>query len=84
MNKGVFFMLVLVVFSILYYLIGFTGCEAAAQDKIEEVSHEYSPQDYHMNYGIDLKPDGYLINADGEIYYVPFGELEDWFLEDNL
>ncbi len=51
-----------------------------------EVYHEYEPEDFRQNYGIDLKPDGYLIydNNDGEVYYVPFDELEQWFIEMNM
>lgn len=47
---------------------------------------EYTPSDFNSNYDVDLKPDGYLIvdRYDGECYYVPFGELEDWFIEMNL
>ena len=84
-------MLILVVFSVLYYLIGFTGCEASAQTvdwqvMEAEVGGDYTPMDFRENYAIDLKPDGYLIvdSHDGECYYVPFGQLEDWFLEMNL
>lgn len=79
-------MLVLVVFSISYYLIGFTGCEATAQQEINSLEGSWTPQDFSDDYIIDLKPDGYLVvdTYDGECYYVPFGELEDWFMEMNM
>ena len=58
--------------------------------QLEQIKHdddvycEYTPQDFKSNYQIDLKPNGYLIlDQQGDVYYVPFGELEDWFIEDN-
>jgi hypothetical protein len=50
-----------------------------------DIYTDYTPEDYHENYGIDLKQDGYLIkDSEGEIYYVPHFDLEDWFLRMNL
>jgi hypothetical protein len=49
-----------------------------------KVHNPYSPSDFNSNYQIDLKQDGYLIlDEDGEVYYVPFNQLENWFLEMN-
>lgn len=51
----------------------------------DNVHCEYTPQDFKKNYEIDLKQDGYLIlDEKGDVYYVPFDELEEWFLEMNL
>lgn len=45
----------------------------------------YKPEDFKSDYQIDLKQDGYLIlDEKGDVYYVPFDKLEDWFLEMNL
>lgn len=42
--------------------------------------------DIKINYGIDLREKGYLIHDtyDDEVYYVEYGELEDWFLKMNM
>ena len=46
---------------------------------------DYTPEDFKQNYAIDLKPDGYLIlDEDSNVYYVPFKDLEVWFLEMNM
>lgn len=50
-----------------------------------EIYTDYEPQDFKKNYEIDLKQDGYLIkDIDGEVYYVPHFDLEDWFMRINL
>ena len=50
-----------------------------------EIYCPYTPQDYEMDYGIDLKEDGYLIlDSQGDVSYVPFFDLEDWFQRDNM
>jgi hypothetical protein len=50
-----------------------------------EVKSDYKPYDFLRDYSIDLKQDGYLIlDEQGEVYYVPFDQLEEWFLEMNL
>jgi hypothetical protein len=50
-----------------------------------DIYTDYTPQDFKMNYQIDLKQDGYLIlDTNGDVYYVPFFDLEDWFLRMNL
>jgi hypothetical protein len=50
-----------------------------------EVKSDYKPYDFLRDYSIDLKQDGYLIlDEQGEVYYVPFNQLEEWFLEMNL
>lgn len=63
-------------------------CACSKQDKTlhnDNVHCEYTPQDFKKNYEIDLKQDGYLIlDEKGDVYYVPFDELEEWFLDDNL
>ena len=44
-----------------------------------------SKKQFHKDYTIDLRQDGYLIkDQDGNIHYVPRNELETWFLDDNL
>jgi hypothetical protein len=51
----------------------------------EDVYTDYEPHDFRRNYSIDLKQDGYLIlDEQGEVWYVPFNELEEWFLKMNL
>jgi hypothetical protein len=53
------------------------------EEKVIEV--KYKPSEFKSNYQIDLKQDAYLVmDQDGEVYYVPFDELENWFLEMNL
>jgi hypothetical protein len=50
-----------------------------------EITNNYKPSDFKENYKIDLKQDGYLIeDQNGEVYFVPNGQLEVWFLEMNL
>jgi len=50
-----------------------------------EIYTDYTPQDFKMNYQIDLKEDGYLIlDTNGDVYYVPLFDLEDWFNRMNL
>lgn len=50
-----------------------------------EIYTDYEPKDFKKNYEIDLKQDGYLIkDIDGEVYYVPHFDLEDWFMRINL
>ena len=45
----------------------------------------YSPPHFKMNYVIDLKQDGYLIwDQQGNVSKVPFNELEEWFMKDNM
>lgn len=86
MNKGVFFAIVIALFGALY----FTACssEESPEHKVkhgENIYCEYEPHDFKRNYSIDLKPDGYLIlDEQGEVWYVPFDELEGWFLKMNL
>ena len=51
----------------------------------EPTQNNSKPPKFKSNYQIDLKQDGYLIlNQEGKICSVPIGQLEDWFLDDNL
>lgn len=55
------------------------------ESKTKQVINTYKPSDFKSNYQIDLKQDGYLIlDQQGEVYYVPFDSLEEWFIEDNI
>jgi hypothetical protein len=41
--------------------------------------------DFSVDYQIDLQPNGYkILDENGEVYHVPPGQLEQWFLEMNL
>jgi hypothetical protein len=44
------------------------------------------PNYFNLDYKIDLKQDHYIIidERDGSVDTVAFGELEEWFLDDNL
>ena len=50
-----------------------------------EIYTDYEPKDFKKNYEIYLKQDGNLIkDIDGDVYYVPHFDLEDWFMRINL
>ena len=52
---------------------------------VHESHEDPTHQEFESNYQIDLQSDGYLIlDRKGEVYHVPFGQLEVWFLEMNL
>ena len=58
---------------------------ASAYFEADSVYSDYKASDFKQNYAIDLKPDGYLIlDEDSNVYYVPFKDLEVWFLEMNM
>lgn len=45
----------------------------------------YEDDYFHLDYQIDLKQDHYIIiNECGERYRVELGELEEFFIQDNL
>jgi hypothetical protein len=75
MNKGIFFALVLVTFSMLYV----AACTSTTTEEPHKPTIDY-------NYVIDLKMDYYIVfdEYDGSIDTVAFGNLEQWFLDDNL
>ena len=57
----------------------------SAYFEADSVYSDYKASDFKQNYAIDLKPDGYLIlDEDSNVYYVPFKNLEVWFLEMNM
>lgn len=63
------------------YFMGDENCDCDTNN----IESNYKPSDFKTNYQIDLKQDGYLIlDQYDEVYYVPYGQLEDWFLEDNM
>jgi hypothetical protein len=50
-----------------------------------EVREHRTPNGFNLDYKIDLKPEGYnIVDEDNQIHYVNAGELECWFLNDNL
>lgn len=45
----------------------------------------YTPPNLKLDYVIDLKQDCYLIwDKQGNVSEVPFNELEEWFIDDNM
>ena len=78
MNKGIFFLLVITVFSV-FYVRPWTTTENVETPKM------MCNSDFKMDYAIDLKPDGYvLVDEDGNCHWVEFDELEDYMLMLNL
>tara|TARA_R110000744_G_scaffold132655_1_gene240882 strand:- start:543 stop:779 length:237 start_codon:yes stop_codon:yes gene_type:complete len=50
-----------------------------------EVRKHRTPDNFNLDYQIDLKPKGYtIIDQDNQTYYIKSGNLEEWFLDDNL
>jgi len=50
-----------------------------------KVREHRTPDYFNLDYKIDLQPEGYtIIDEDHQAYYVKAGELEEWFLDDNL
>lgn len=50
-----------------------------------KVREHRTPHYFNLDYKIDLKPKGYtVIDENNQTYYVNAGELEEWFLDDNL
>ncbi len=47
--------------------------------------HKSNKVKFKTNYKIDLKPDHYLIKDHNKVIHkVPFGELENWIINDNI
>ena len=81
MNKGIFFLLVLTVFSV-FYVRPWTTTENV--EVIETPKMMCNP-DFNINYEIDLKQEGYvLVDEEGNCHWVEFNELEDYLLNLNL
>ena len=67
---------------VLCVLLGMLACNKIVEEK------DYPVQEgtkFHPNYQIDLKQNGYwVLDEYGNEYWIEFGELEEFFLNDNL
>jgi len=82
MNKGIFFLLVITVFSV-FYVRPWTTTENVVTP--EPMQYNMCNPDYSKDYEIDLKFEGYVIVDEfGNCHWVEFGELENYLTDLNL